>query len=39
MSQQVIKDHRLEALKVAASWPGAHRVTPATSPAATQPNR
>jgi glyoxylase-like metal-dependent hydrolase (beta-lactamase superfamily II) len=27
MSQQVIKDHGVEALKVAASWPGADRVT------------
>jgi glyoxylase-like metal-dependent hydrolase (beta-lactamase superfamily II) len=27
MSQQIIKDHNLEALKVAASWPGADRVT------------
>jgi hypothetical protein len=39
MSQQVVKDHSLEALKVAASWPGADRVTLVTSPAATQPNR
>jgi len=27
MSQQIIKDHNLEALKVAASWPGADRAT------------
>jgi glyoxylase-like metal-dependent hydrolase (beta-lactamase superfamily II) len=27
MSQQIIKDHNLEALKVAASWPGADRTT------------
>jgi len=27
MSQQIIKDHNLEALKVAAAWPGADRVT------------
>jgi glyoxylase-like metal-dependent hydrolase (beta-lactamase superfamily II) len=27
MAQQIIKDHNLEALKVAASWPGADRAT------------
>jgi glyoxylase-like metal-dependent hydrolase (beta-lactamase superfamily II) len=27
MSQQIIKDHNLEALKTVASWPGADRVT------------
>jgi len=27
MSQQIIKDHNVEALKVAASWPGADRAT------------
>ncbi len=27
MSQQIIKDSNIEALKVAASWPGADRVT------------
>jgi len=27
MSQQIIKDHNIEALKVAASWPGADRAT------------
>lgn len=27
MSQQIIKDHYIEALKVAASWPGADRAT------------
>jgi glyoxylase-like metal-dependent hydrolase (beta-lactamase superfamily II) len=27
MSQQIIKDHNLEALKTAASWPGADRTT------------
>jgi glyoxylase-like metal-dependent hydrolase (beta-lactamase superfamily II) len=27
MSQQIIKDHNIEALKVAGSWPGADRVT------------
>lgn len=27
MSQQIIKDHNLEALKVVASWPGADRAT------------
>src|SRR5215469_4528428 len=27
MSQQIIKDHNLEALKVAGSWPGADRAT------------
>jgi glyoxylase-like metal-dependent hydrolase (beta-lactamase superfamily II) len=27
MSQQIIKDHNLEALKAAASWPGADRAT------------
>jgi glyoxylase-like metal-dependent hydrolase (beta-lactamase superfamily II) len=27
MSQQIIKDHNLEALKVAAGWPGADRAT------------
>ena len=27
MSQQIIKDHNLEALKEAASWPGADRVS------------
>ena len=27
MSQQITKDHNLEALKVAASWPGADRAT------------
>ena len=31
MSQQIVKDHSLEALKVAASWPGADRVTLVTS--------
>jgi hypothetical protein len=27
MSQQIIKDHNIEALKVAAGWPGADRAT------------
>jgi glyoxylase-like metal-dependent hydrolase (beta-lactamase superfamily II) len=27
MSEQIVKDHNLEALKVAASWPGADRAT------------
>ena len=38
MSEQIVKDHTIEALKVAASWPGAARpmlVTLATVLAAT----
>jgi hypothetical protein len=31
MSQQIVKDHSLEALQVAASWPDADRVTLVTS--------
>jgi selenocysteine lyase/cysteine desulfurase len=31
MSQQIVKDHSLEALQVAASWAGADRVTLVTS--------